>query len=122
MTVLLYLAEFLFSKETYSSYFYIHSLVFKLVVEGQNHMKPLHLGEKVGLNAAERTIFLRNGDGEISEVLPLVYVLWRKSNGDNSLEEIIDYTIERTQKKREFVEKIVFDVLTNLKDNGLIEF
>ena len=85
-------------------------------------IKPLHLGEKVGLNAAERTIFLKNQEGTVSEVLPLVYVLWRKANGDNSIEDIIIYTIERTQKKRGFVEKIVNDIFTNLKTNKLIHF
>ncbi len=85
-------------------------------------IKPVHLGEKVGLNAAERTIFLKNDEGDIQEVLPLVYVLWRKANGDNTLEEIIEYTIERTQKKRTFVEKIVSDIFTDLKDNRLLEF
>ncbi len=94
----------------------------KLILEDQSNIRPIHLGEKVGLNAAERTIFLKNEDGDISEVLPLVYVLWRKANGDNSLEDIIEYTMERTQKKREFVEKIVHDIFENLKENKLIDF
>ncbi|NVM27269.1 MAG: hypothetical protein HWN65_00395 [Candidatus Helarchaeota archaeon] len=84
-------------------------------------LKPSHLGEKVGLNAAERTIFLKNEDGNVSEVLPLVYILWRKANGVNSLEDIIEYTIQRTQKKRDFVVKIVTDVFSNLKENKLID-
>ncbi|MHA1130975.1 MAG: hypothetical protein ACTSQI_07365 [Candidatus Helarchaeota archaeon] len=85
-------------------------------------IKPVHLGEKIGLNAAERTIFLKNDEGDVSEVLPLVYVLWRKSNGDNSLEDIIEYTMERTQKKRSFVEKIVSDIFTDLKQSKLLDF
>jgi hypothetical protein len=85
-------------------------------------IKPTHRGEKVGLNAAERTIFLKNGEGIVAEVLPLVYILWRKANGENSFEEIIRYTIERTQKKREFVEKIVGDIFSDLKEKLLIEF
>ena len=94
----------------------------KLIIEDRSNVKPLHLGAKVGLNAAERTIFLKNDEGDISEVLPLVYVLWRKANGDNSLEDIIEYTIERTQKKREFVEKVVYEIFTNLKENKLLDF
>ncbi|MFX1294239.1 MAG: hypothetical protein ACFFD2_05200 [Promethearchaeota archaeon] len=93
-----------------------------MIIDDEGNVKPVHLGEKVGLNAAERTIFLKNEDGDISEVLPLVYILWRKANGDNSLEDIIEYTMERTRKKRSFVEKIVFDVFSNLKENKLLEF
>ncbi|MHA1265262.1 MAG: hypothetical protein ACTSRS_08530 [Candidatus Helarchaeota archaeon] len=84
-------------------------------------IKPYHRGEKVGLNAAERTIFLKNEEGEVAEVLPLVYILWRKANGENSLEDIIQYTIQRTQKKRNFVEKIVFDIYESLQDQGLLK-
>ncbi|NVM55692.1 MAG: hypothetical protein HWN66_18475 [Candidatus Helarchaeota archaeon] len=84
-------------------------------------VKPLHRGEKVGLNAAERTIFLKNDEGNVSEVLPLVYIIWRKSNGQNSIEKIIEYTVQRTQKRRSFVEKVVFDIFSNLKENNLLE-
>ena len=83
-------------------------------------IKPTHRGSKVGLNAAERTIFLRNDDGNVSEVLPLVYIIWRKSNGENSIKEIIEYTIQRTQKKQAFVEKIINDIFTNLTENKLL--
>ena len=96
-------------------------LVIDVIIEDSS-LRPQHLGEKVGLNAAERTIFLKNEDGEIAEVLPLVYVLWRKANGDNSLEDIIEYTIERTQKKRDFVVKIVNDVFENLKEQKLLDY
>ena len=85
-------------------------------------VKPVHRGEKVGLNAAVRTIFLKNEEGIVAEVLPLVYILWRKANGENDLESIIEYTCERTQKKRGFVEKIVFDILEDLKGKLLVEF
>jgi len=85
-------------------------------------IKPTHRGEKVGLNAAERTIFLKNANGTVAEVLPLVYILWRKANGEHTFEEIIRYTIERTQKKRDFVEKVVFDIFSDLKAKLLIEF
>jgi hypothetical protein len=92
-----------------------------LIVEDYN-IKPHHRGNKIGLNAAERTIFLKNDDGIVSEVLPLVYIIWRKSNGENSVEELIEYTIQRTQKKRDFVEKIISDIFTNLKASNLIVF
>jgi len=84
------------------------------------NIKPVSFGHKVGLNAAERTIFLKNDEGNVIEVLPLVYILWRKANGVNSLEQIIEYTIQRTQKRREFVEKIVSEVYENLRNNKLI--
>jgi len=84
------------------------------------NIKPVSFGHKVGLNAAERTIFLKNDEGNVIEVLPLVYILWRKANGENSLEQIIEYTIQRTQKRREFVEKIVSEVYENLRNNKLI--
>ena len=84
-------------------------------------IKPLHRGEKVGLNAAERTIFLKNDDGNVSEVLPLVYIIWRKANGTNSIENIIEYTVQRTQKNRDFVEKVVSDIFTDLKENKLVD-
>ena len=90
-----------------------------MIVEDYS-IKPTSFGHKVGLNAAERTIFLKNEDGNVIEVLPLVYILWRKANGENSYEEIIEYTIQRTQKKRDFVEKIVSDIYENLRDNKLI--
>lgn len=90
-----------------------------LIVEDYS-IKPQHRGSKIGLNAAERTIFLKNEEGIVSEVLPLVYIIWRKSNGEQTIQEIIDYTIQRTQKKRDFVEKIVSDIISNLKENNLI--
>lgn len=92
------------------------------VIIEDSSLRPQHLGEKVGLNAAERTIFLKNEDGKIAEVLPLVYVLWRKANGNNSLEDIIEYTMERTQKRRGFVEKIINDVFENLKSQKLLDY
>jgi hypothetical protein len=92
-----------------------------MVLEIEDYgIKPNHVGAKVGLNAAERTIFLKNEEGDVAEVLPLVYILWRKANGENSLEQIIQYTIQRTQKNRNFVEKIVFDIYENLQDQGLV--
>ena len=84
-------------------------------------IKPQARGAKIGLNAAERTIFLKNEEGNVTEVLPLVYILWRKSNGENTIEEIIKYTIERTQKKRDFVEKIVFDIFADLHESKLLD-
>ena len=85
-------------------------------------IKPQHRGSKIGLNAAERTIFLKNDDGIVTEVLPLVYIIWRKSNGLQTIQEIIEYTIQRTQKKRDFVEKIVSDIISNLKNSNLLVF
>ena len=83
--------------------------------------KPLHLGERVGLELSKRQIVLKNETGETKEVAPLVYVVWRKCNSENTISDLIDYCVERTKKSEQFISGIVSDILEDLRKCGFLQ-
>ncbi|MHA1378772.1 MAG: hypothetical protein ACTSRG_10360 [Candidatus Helarchaeota archaeon] len=84
--------------------------------------RPSHCGERVGLELSKRQIVLRNEDGNTKEVAPLVYVVWRKCNSENTVSDLIDYCIERTKKSKDFIVGIVQNILEELRMAGFVKY
>ncbi|MFX0133638.1 MAG: hypothetical protein ACFFDN_08340 [Candidatus Hodarchaeota archaeon] len=84
-------------------------------------MRPVHCGQRVGLELSRRQIVLKNEEGDTKEVAPLVYVVWRKCNSENTISDLIDYCVDRTHKSKEFISGIVLDILEDLKNTGFLE-
>ncbi|MFX1450068.1 MAG: hypothetical protein ACFFCM_04440 [Promethearchaeota archaeon] len=85
-------------------------------------IRPLHSGERVGLELSRRQIVLKNSEGETKEVAPLVYVVWRKCNSENTVNDLIEYCVDRTHKSKEFISGIVVDILEDLKNTGFLHY
>ncbi|MHA1301213.1 MAG: hypothetical protein ACTSO9_17465 [Candidatus Helarchaeota archaeon] len=84
--------------------------------------RPIHCGERVGLELSRRQIVLKNDEGDTKEVAPLVYVVWRKCNSENTVSDLIDYCVDRTKKSKEFISGIVADILKDLKTGGFVKY
>ncbi|NHI93948.1 MAG: PqqD family peptide modification chaperone [Candidatus Lokiarchaeota archaeon] len=80
---------------------------------------PTNCGKRIGIELSKRSIILKNEVME-KEVAPLVYIIWRKCNGSNSVEDILEYVVQRTKKSREFVENVVFEILEDLKATSFV--
>ncbi|NVM01924.1 MAG: hypothetical protein HWN67_06290 [Candidatus Helarchaeota archaeon] len=85
-------------------------------------VRPIHSGQRVGLELSRRQIVLKNEEGDTKEVAPLVYVVWRKCNSENTVNDLIEYCVDRTRKSKEFISGIVFDILKDLKNTGFLEY
>ncbi len=85
-------------------------------------IRPIHCGERIGLELSKRQIVLKNEDGDTKEVAPLIYVIWRKCNSENTVNDLIDYCVERTKKSRDFISGIVFTTLEELRNDGFLNF
>ncbi|MHA1783849.1 MAG: PqqD family protein [Candidatus Helarchaeota archaeon] len=83
---------------------------------------PNNRGKRIGIELSKRQIILKNEKGLEKEVAPLVYIIWRKCNGNNSIEDILEYVIQRTKKPREFVKNVLLEILDDLKTSNLIYF
>ena len=85
-------------------------------------LKPIHVGKRVGIELSKRQIVLENEEGGTKEVAPLVYVVWRKCNSENTVNDLIEYCVERTRKSKHFIEGIVFNILEDLKNDGFLNY
>lgn len=85
-------------------------------------VKPERYGERVGIELSTRTITLKNDTGKEKTILPLVYCVWRKCNGTNSISDIIDYVVNRTKKPKPFITKILDSMLADLKKDEFITY
>ena len=83
---------------------------------------PNNLGKRIGIELSKRSIILKNDDGLEKEVAPLVYIIWRKCNGSNSVEDILEYVVQRTKKPKDFVKNVVFDILEDLKATSFVSY
>jgi len=83
---------------------------------------PNNMGKRIGIELSKRSIILKNDEGLEKEVAPLVYIIWRKCNGTNKIEDILDYVVNRTKKPRDFVEGVLEDILKDLKAAELIVY
>ena len=83
---------------------------------------PNNLGKRIGIELSKRSIILENEDGLEKEVAPLVYIIWRKCNGKNSVESILAYVVQRTKKPKDFVKGVVFKILDELKQSSFVSY
>ena len=81
---------------------------------------PNNMGKRIGIELSKRSIILKNKDGLEKEVPPLVYIIWRKCNGNNKIEDILDYVVNRTKKPRDFVVNVLEEILNDLESSQLI--
>ncbi|MHC1590782.1 MAG: PqqD family protein [Candidatus Helarchaeales archaeon] len=85
-------------------------------------LKPIRHGERVGIELSTRSIILKNDEGKEKTIYPLVYCVWRKCNGNNSIADIIDYCVQRTRKPKEFITNILDDMLEDLKKENFVSY
>ncbi|MHA1145305.1 MAG: hypothetical protein ACTSRW_11250 [Candidatus Helarchaeota archaeon] len=85
-------------------------------------IKPKRHGERVGIELSTRSIILKNEEGKEKTIYPLVYCVWRKCNGNNSIADIIDYCVQRTRKPKEFITGILANMLEDLKSEKFVTY
>lgn len=80
------------------------------------------MGKRIGLELSKRQIILKNDNGSTKEIAPLVYVIWRKCNSENTVLDLIDYCVDRTRKSKEFISGIVCNILEDLRTGGFLQY
>ena len=86
------------------------------------NIKPIRHGQRIGIELSTRSIVLKNEEGKEKSIFPLVYCVWRKCNGKNTITEIIEYCVQRTRKPKDFITGILEDILIDLKNDNFVDY
>lgn len=83
--------------------------------------KYMRKGREVG--SYENSFYIQLGEskGEVYELSPAVYYVWRMSNGNMTVQELIQHASKELEIEEEKLRQPIIDIIEKLSEANLIE-
>jgi len=91
----------------FKSYYTVSDELISREIEGEIIIVPLNQG----IGSLDESLFTLNKTGKI---------IWDMLDGSKSIEQLIDYLVEKFNASKETIQLDVVEIITNLLDKGLV--